>query len=162
MTFSSVFGFFASVSNICFKCFVYLQTHIVNVSYGCLKSRSDVAHVAMAPVAGEQRPAAWLRLLPCAAQLTLLSLPFPSLHLAAAVRARPGRRVWRHWSGMGHGWGRGTMRAAMQHPGCGTLARMDACGAHFRIFGQGARGAPGRAENSLGNYYRRVLEKDKI
>jgi hypothetical protein len=56
--------FFASVSDVYFKCFICLQTHVVNVSSRYFKSRSGVAHVAMAPVAGGQRPAAGLRLLP--------------------------------------------------------------------------------------------------
>jgi hypothetical protein len=63
----------------------------------CFKSRSSVAHVAMAPVASGQWLAIGLRLLPHAflvwhALLSPLpplpSLPFPSLHLVAAVRAR--------------------------------------------------------------------------
>jgi hypothetical protein len=52
--FSSVFQMFsASVSDLCFKCFICLQTYIVNVLSQCFKSRSGVAHVAMALVASE-------------------------------------------------------------------------------------------------------------
>jgi hypothetical protein len=41
-------GVFASVSDACFKCFICLQTHVVNIfSYRYFKSRSSVAHVAM-------------------------------------------------------------------------------------------------------------------
>ena len=41
-----------------------LHTYVANVSSGCFKSRSGVTHVAMAPVAGRQQPAAGLQLLP--------------------------------------------------------------------------------------------------
>jgi hypothetical protein len=38
--------FFASALSACFKCFIYLQTYVANVSYGCFKSKSGVAHAA--------------------------------------------------------------------------------------------------------------------
>jgi hypothetical protein len=41
---SSVFsGVFASVSDTCFKCFIYLQTYVASVASGCFKSRLYVA-----------------------------------------------------------------------------------------------------------------------
>ena len=55
--------FFASASDAFFKCFICHQTYVANILYGCFKNRSDVARVAMATVAGGQRPAAGLRLL---------------------------------------------------------------------------------------------------
>jgi hypothetical protein len=54
MAFQVFFQMFsASVSDLCFKCFICLQTYIVNVLSQCFKSRSGVAHVAMALVASE-------------------------------------------------------------------------------------------------------------
>jgi hypothetical protein len=38
--FSSVF---ISVSDVCFKCFIHLQTYVINVLFGCFKSKSGVA-----------------------------------------------------------------------------------------------------------------------
>jgi hypothetical protein len=52
MTFQVFSVFFSSVLDACFKCFICLQTYIANVSFECFKSRSSVAHVAMASVAG--------------------------------------------------------------------------------------------------------------
>ena len=44
---------FASVSDACFKCFICLRMlQVLSVVSGYFKSRSDIAHVAMAPVAG--------------------------------------------------------------------------------------------------------------
>ena len=95
----------SSVSDTCFKCFSCLQKHVANVTSVCFKSRSGIAHVAMAPVAGEQQPTAGLRLLPRVAHLALSSpsLPFPSLpsDLVVTVRARPGHGIRWHRSGMG-------------------------------------------------------------
>jgi hypothetical protein len=103
--FASVFRvFFASVLDTCFKCFICLQMYVANVSSECFKSRLNIAHVIMVPVDGGQRPAVGLRLLPHVTRLALLSLlapPFPSLHLAAAVRARPRRGVQWRWSRIG-------------------------------------------------------------
>ena len=45
--FLSVLGIFASVSDACFKCFIYLQTYIASVLSRCFKTRLSVAHVAM-------------------------------------------------------------------------------------------------------------------
>ena len=42
-------GVFASVSDACFKCFICLRMHVVNVLSGCLKNRSDVAAVDPPP-----------------------------------------------------------------------------------------------------------------
>jgi hypothetical protein len=39
--------FFANISEACFKCFIYLQKYIASVAFGCFKSRSGIAHVAM-------------------------------------------------------------------------------------------------------------------
>jgi hypothetical protein len=64
MAFQVFSGVFASVLDPCFKCFICLQTHFANVSSGCFKSRSDVANAAKVLVAGGQRLAAKLRLLP--------------------------------------------------------------------------------------------------
>jgi hypothetical protein len=44
-----VFMFFTSVLYTCFKCFIFLQTYILNVTSACFKSRWGVAHVAMRP-----------------------------------------------------------------------------------------------------------------
>ena len=70
--------FFASVSDTCFIC---LQTYVANVSSGYFKSRTGVAHVAMAPMASRQQLIAGLRLLPRATHLALSSPlpPIPSL-----------------------------------------------------------------------------------
>jgi hypothetical protein len=81
-SFSSVFWiFFSSVLDACFKYFICLHTYVVNVLYECFNSKSGVAHVAMAPVAGGQRLAARLRLLPRAflGRCASPSPPFPSL-----------------------------------------------------------------------------------
>jgi hypothetical protein len=48
-----VLQWFSSVSDVYFKCFIFLRTYVANVSSECFESRSGVAHVAMAPVAGE-------------------------------------------------------------------------------------------------------------
>jgi hypothetical protein len=72
--------------------------HVLSASSGCFKSRLSVAHVAMAPVAGEQWPTTGLRLLPRSflrAVRLAFSSPFPpfsSLYLAEAVRAHAGKR----------------------------------------------------------------------
>jgi hypothetical protein len=74
---------FASVSDSFFKCFIYLRTYIANASSACFKSRSGVAHVAMASVAAGQWLARGLRLQPCAFLTRRASSsplpPFPSL-----------------------------------------------------------------------------------
>jgi hypothetical protein len=92
MTFQVFLGFFASVSDACFKRFICLQTYVANALSGCFKSILGVAHIAMALVASGQRLATGLRLLHRAACLALssplLSIPsllFPSLHLDAIV-----------------------------------------------------------------------------
>jgi hypothetical protein len=36
--------FFASVSDACFKCFIYLILYVTTVTSGCFKNRSGVAH----------------------------------------------------------------------------------------------------------------------
>jgi hypothetical protein len=41
--FLSVLGSSTSVLDTCFKCFIYLQMYVANVSSGCFKSRSSVA-----------------------------------------------------------------------------------------------------------------------
>ena len=64
MAFQVFSGVFASVSDACFKCFICLQMYVANVLFGSFRSRSSVAHVAVAPVASRQQPAAELRLLP--------------------------------------------------------------------------------------------------
>jgi hypothetical protein len=68
----------AMATRACFKSiFQLFQIYVANILSGCFKSRSSVAHVAMAPVAGGQRLAIGLRLLPRAARLGL-SFPLPS------------------------------------------------------------------------------------
>jgi hypothetical protein len=47
MVFQVFLGVFVSVSDTCFKCFIFLQTHVVKVLSECFKSRSGVVHVAM-------------------------------------------------------------------------------------------------------------------
>jgi hypothetical protein len=77
-----------------FKCFIRLQTYVANVLYGCIKSRSDVAHVVMVPVVGERRHAA--SVLPRAARLALSSPPFsfsPSHHGSSSSVRNPIRRA---------------------------------------------------------------------
>jgi hypothetical protein len=81
-------------------------------SSGCFKSRSDVVHIAMASMAGGQRPVTGLRLLPRVLRLTFSSpllsspfssLPFPPSRLGVGVGVRAeviegvvfGRRCWR-------------------------------------------------------------------
>jgi hypothetical protein len=45
---SSVFsGVFASVSDACFKCFIYLYTYVVSVASRCYKSRLDVTSLSL-------------------------------------------------------------------------------------------------------------------
>jgi hypothetical protein len=106
MVFQVFSGIFTSVADTCFKGFICLHTYVANISSECFKSRSGVAHVAMMPVTGRQRPAAGLRLLPCAACLALSypilslpSLPFPSLschsNLSSATRHDRGRAARR-------------------------------------------------------------------
>jgi hypothetical protein len=41
-------GVFLSVSEACFKYFLYLQTYITTVIFGCFKSRSGVASLLLA------------------------------------------------------------------------------------------------------------------
>jgi hypothetical protein len=43
--FSSVSNCFCKCSDACFKCFICLQTYVVNISFVCFKNRSDVASV---------------------------------------------------------------------------------------------------------------------
>jgi hypothetical protein len=50
--FSSVYVFF-QVFHAYFKYFICLQMYVVNISSECFKIRSGVAHVVMAPVAGD-------------------------------------------------------------------------------------------------------------
>jgi hypothetical protein len=47
MAFSSVLGVFISVSDTCFKCFIYLYTHVAKVLSECFKSRLCVVRVVM-------------------------------------------------------------------------------------------------------------------
>ena len=42
--FSMFLGIFASVLDICFKCFIDLLLYVATVAYVCFKSRSGVAH----------------------------------------------------------------------------------------------------------------------
>ena len=52
------YGYTRMCSSVCFKCFIYVSVTCCKcVSAGCFKRRSREAHVAMAPVAGGQRPA---------------------------------------------------------------------------------------------------------
>ena len=44
MVFKCFSDVFASVSDACFKCFIYLLLYVVTVASGCLSSRSGVAH----------------------------------------------------------------------------------------------------------------------
>jgi hypothetical protein len=96
--FAMVFKCFQVFFFKCFRC----KFQVLHLSSDvCFKSRSDVAHVVMVPVAGRQWSGAGLRLLPSRAPrpllssplLSLPSLPFSSLHLDAAIRARLAR--WR-------------------------------------------------------------------
>jgi hypothetical protein len=43
MVFKCFSGVFASVSDVCFKYFIYFWTYIVNIASGCFKTRSSVA-----------------------------------------------------------------------------------------------------------------------
>jgi len=45
MVFKCFSGVFASVSDACFKCFIYFLLYVATVVSVCFKSRSDVAHV---------------------------------------------------------------------------------------------------------------------
>jgi hypothetical protein len=69
------------------------QMYAASVAFRCSKSRSGVTHIAMAPVAGGQRPTAGFWLLPCAASLALSS-PLPPLSSLPSISPR----CWR-WSG---------------------------------------------------------------
>jgi hypothetical protein len=43
--FSNVFqAFFVSVSDACFKCFIYFILYVATIVFGCFKNRSGVAH----------------------------------------------------------------------------------------------------------------------
>jgi hypothetical protein len=44
MVFKCFLGVFASVLDVCFKCFIYLLLYVVTIAYEYLKSRSGVAH----------------------------------------------------------------------------------------------------------------------
>jgi len=68
-------GVFASISDACLKWFICLQMYVASVASECFKSRSGVAHIAMAPVADRQGPAAGLRQLPRGAPRPPLSSP---------------------------------------------------------------------------------------
>jgi hypothetical protein len=89
---------FASGSDTCFKCFIYLQMYVASAASGCFKVDQNAAHVARAPMAREQRPTTGF---PSSrgAPRPLLYSPFPSLPSISkvAVRARQGRcpRRWR-------------------------------------------------------------------
>jgi hypothetical protein len=94
--FSNIFRCFCK----CFRCVFYLSLDVfANVSSGCFKSRIGIAHVAMMPVAGGQRPTAGLQLLPRAflvwraSSSPLLSLPFlsfsPSRHGSSSLAGKP-------------------------------------------------------------------------
>jgi hypothetical protein len=54
--FAMTFKCFASVSDVCCKCFSYFRTYVASISSGCSKSRYDIAHVIMDPLV--QPPAA--------------------------------------------------------------------------------------------------------
>jgi hypothetical protein len=43
MTFQIFSSVFISVSDVCFKCFIYLQTYVTNILFGCFKNKSGVA-----------------------------------------------------------------------------------------------------------------------
>jgi hypothetical protein len=47
MVFKCFLCVFASVSETCLKCFIYLRTYVESVAFGCFKSRLGVVHVAM-------------------------------------------------------------------------------------------------------------------
>jgi hypothetical protein len=66
---------FASVSDICFKCFICLQTYVVNVAFGCSKSRLCVASPSLLSAASSQ----CLLLLPAPAGICRLVLLFSML-----------------------------------------------------------------------------------
>jgi hypothetical protein len=101
--------------------FHLLYTYVASVASGCFKSRSGVAHVPIALVAGGQRPTVGLRHL-AREECLALSSPspsFPSLHLASALAlewglssllrsdadAGMGWDVGHGWHGMGCGHG---------------------------------------------------------
>jgi hypothetical protein len=114
MTFHVFSAVFASVSNVCFKCFICLQTFIANISSGCFKSRSCVAHVAMASVADGQWPRQGFDsyLARRASPSPLLSSPSPSLHLTSALALAlalgwGSSRVLRSDAGASVGWDAG-------------------------------------------------------
>jgi hypothetical protein len=64
--------------------------YVTNASSACFISRLGVAQVAMAPVVGEQQPAAGLRRLPRTARLASLSLlSSPSPHFPSFPSISP-------------------------------------------------------------------------
>ena len=72
--------------------FHLFETYVANVSFGCFKTKSGVAHVAMASEAGVI--ATFLARAPRPHLPPLPSLPFPFLHLlVVAVRARRGNNI---------------------------------------------------------------------
>jgi hypothetical protein len=96
-----VLQWFSSVSDVCFKCFIFLQTNVANVSSGCFESRSGVAHVAMAPVAANSGlPQGFSSYLAPSSHgaprrlLSLPSLPFPPSRCGSSSSTEnPTRRV---------------------------------------------------------------------
>jgi hypothetical protein len=64
--FAMVSCVFSSVSEACFKCFIYLQTYVASIISRCFKSRSDIAHgIRMESGRGTSgptsRPPKWVR-----------------------------------------------------------------------------------------------------
>jgi hypothetical protein len=51
-----IFRCFLNVLEVCFKCFIYLQTYIASVVSECFKSRSGVAHGMHVERGHEQSP----------------------------------------------------------------------------------------------------------
>jgi hypothetical protein len=58
MVFKCFSGVFASVSDACFKCFIYLLLYVATVVSGCFKNRSRVAHGMRVGSVRRREPAA--------------------------------------------------------------------------------------------------------
>ena len=56
MAFQVFLGVFASVSDACFKCFIFLEMHVAKVLSGCFKSRSGVTHGMRVEAGGGASP----------------------------------------------------------------------------------------------------------
>jgi hypothetical protein len=88
MAFKCFLYVFASVSDACFKYFIYLQTYVASVASACFKSRPDVVSPSSFSAT---LPQCLLLLVPTRCPLSLFSM----LVMFRAARAPRGRAKWR-------------------------------------------------------------------